>query len=204
MRSNNNYNNYILKVFAFIFLLLSQIYSKSQVFFSPDDNPTKQLIREINRSKEKIYIAIYMLTDRKIAQALIDAKNKRKVNVQIVADKINVENKMSKINFLKQNGIDIFIFNPGGRQLNPPLMHNKFAILDNKIWSGSFNWTISANIQNHENVILIDEQDVYQKYLNHFEKLKKRCTLCRAESNKSGLKCKIKNFLKSLRFNYRN
>ena len=203
MRSNNIYNNYNLKFFVLVFLAFTQIYSKPQVFFAPDDNPAKQLIREINNSKEKIFVAIYMLTDRRIAQSLIDAKNKRGINVQVVADKINVENRMSKINLLKRNGIDIFIFNPGRKLLNPPLMHDKFAILDNKVWTGSFNWTISANIQNHENVVLLDEEDVCKKYQDQFEKLKNRCTLCRAET-KSGLKDKIKSFLKSLRFNYRN
>ena len=196
---------YNLKIYALIILaLFIEIYPRTEVFFAPDDNPTKQLIREINNSKEKVYVAIYMLTDRRIAQALIDAKNKRGINVQIVADKINIESKMSKINLLKQNGIDIFIFNPGYIHLNPPLMHNKFAIIDNKVWTGSFNWTISANIQNQENAMLIDENNVCQKYLSQFEKLKKRCTLCRSETNKPGLKNKIKDFLKSLRFNYRN
>jgi len=194
---------YKLRIFIFIFLVFSQVNSKTQVFFSPDDSPSKHLIREINNSKEKIYAAIYMLTDKRIANALVDAKNKRGVNVQVVADKINIENQMCKINFLKSNGIDIFIFNPGSKLLNPPLMHDKFAIIDNKVWTGSFNWTISANAQNHENVVLIEEECVYEKYLNQFEILKKRCTLCRAEPQQS-LKDKIKNFLKSIRFNYRN
>jgi phosphatidylserine/phosphatidylglycerophosphate/cardiolipin synthase-like enzyme len=54
-------------------------------------------------------------------------------------------------------------------------MHNKFALLDNKTWTGSFNWTWSANIKNQENVIFTDELEVCKKYEKYFEILKKRC-----------------------------
>ena len=54
-------------------------------------------------------------------------------------------------------------------------MHNKFAILDQKVWTGSFNWTISANKRNQENVVLLDEVDVCKKYEKRFEYFKKEC-----------------------------
>ena len=30
-------------------------------------------------------------------------------------------------------------------------MHNKFVLLDNQIWTGSYNWTVSAKKRNKEN-----------------------------------------------------
>ena len=51
-----------IKIFIFIFLIFTQAYSKSEVFFAPDDNPARQLIREINRSQKNIYAAIYSLS----------------------------------------------------------------------------------------------------------------------------------------------
>ena len=79
-------------------------------------------------------------------------------------------------------------------------MHNKFAIIDDKVWTGSFNWTISANRKNQENVVYNDEKDVYEKFLEQFEKLKQRCAI---KSAKQSFKQKseswsIKSFFVSL------
>ena len=51
-------------------------------------------------------------------------------------------------------------------------MHNKFAIIDNRILlTGSYNWTFSANHRNDENLMVIDDPDVIARYQNYFEKL---------------------------------
>ena len=164
-------------VLSSFFALYSPLHSSSNVFFSPDDKVTSHLIHAINNAKTKIYGAIYLITDKKIANALIDAKNNRQLDVQIVTDQSNLESDYGKAQYLKQNGIDIFVFKPmsGKKQKYPPLMHNKFAIIDNKVWTGSFNWTVSANKKNLENVTVIDEKAVRDKYLDQFEKLKRKC-----------------------------
>ncbi len=118
-----------------------------------------------------------MLTDTKIARALIDAKNKRGVDVQVVTDKVSVEGEYGKINLLKENGIDVFVFNSPVKndKIKNELMHNKFALIDNKVWTGSFNWTVSADRRNQENVIYLDDVNVCKKYEQQFGLLKKRC-----------------------------
>ena len=51
-------------------------------------------------------------------------------------------------------------------------MHNKFAIFDDKtVFTGSFNWTVSANARNQENVIVMEDADVCKIYETYFEKL---------------------------------
>ena len=50
-----------------------------------------------------------------------------------------------------------------------------------EIWTGSFNWTRSANIFNHENVILTSNKSIFERYKKHFEVLKKECMFSRAQ-----------------------
>lgn len=53
-----------------------------------------------------------------------------------------------------------------------PIMHNKFAIIDDVVWTGSFNWTVSANTRNNENVIVLSgEKEALSKFLANFNEL---------------------------------
>ena len=160
------------------------IFTKTEVYFSPIDKPTTKLLELIKNSKKRIHAAIYMLTAKPIAQALADAA--KKVDVQIIVDKISYESAFGKGKMLQEAGINLWVYQASEKdQLAAannrygsflPLMHNKFAIIDEKVWTGSFNWTQAANNKNCENVILTDDPVVCKRYLNHFQDLKKKCT----------------------------
>ena len=49
-------------------------------------------------------------------------------------------------------------------------MHHKFCIVDDKVITGSYNWTYHAN-QNNENIILTDEPDVVRNYCEEFNRI---------------------------------
>ena len=54
------------------------------------------------------------------------------------------------------------------------LMHDKFCVLgDNRVWTGSFNFTAEAANANQENVILLENEEIASRYLKEFERLKK-------------------------------
>ena len=169
---------------ALLFCLIGfSIGAHSEAFFSPDDHPSTRLIQIINSTKRRIYAAVYMLTDKQIAQALVDAR-KRGVDVKIIVDPASVDYEYGKGKFLKENGIDVYVFSTQKKDKkgwnNSPLMHNKFALLDNQLWTGSFNWTKSANQRNQENVILTTNKKVYSRFEKQFEILRGRATSLRS------------------------
>ncbi len=172
MRVKGFLYNFLCSIFIFI-----SLFSQSEVFFSPEDKISSKLIEKIDQSKKKIYAAVYMFTDKKIANALIKAKNERGIDVQVITDQTCLEYKYGKVNMLKDGNIDIFVFknNFKNRKRPPKIMHNKFAILDNSVWTGSFNWTVQATYKNKENVLFTDDKRVYKKYFDQFESLKKKC-----------------------------
>ena len=52
------------------------------------------------------------------------------------------------------------------------LMHNKFVVIDDHVvLTGSFNWTISADKKNAENLLSITDKDIAQKYAKQFKHL---------------------------------
>jgi phosphatidylserine/phosphatidylglycerophosphate/cardiolipin synthase-like enzyme len=158
-------------------LSLCLVYGVTEVFFSPDDRPSSRLIQLINGAHKKIYAAVYMITDKNIAVALVRARE-RGVAVQVIVDPSSMEGSYGKGQLLREGNVDLFVFgaqHASHHSFHQPLMHNKFAIIDNIVWTGSFNWTKSANEKNQENVILTDDVGVRERFEHHFELLKQRC-----------------------------
>lgn len=76
-----------------------------------------------------------------------------------------MKGKYSKSRYLLKKGIkDIRISS------NNYIMHNKFAIIDDKIViTGSYNWTASASERNDENLLIIHDEDIAKIYTDKFE-----------------------------------
>lgn len=166
-------------LFFALVLLVQSALATTTVLFSPDDHPTARLVRMINGAQKRVYAAVYMLTDSQIATALIAAQ-KRGVDVKLVLDHSSVDTAYGKGKLLQRSGITLFVFQTaasrhGKKSCWGPLMHNKFALIDNQAWTGSFNWTKSANVRNQENVIITDNPEACRRFEQHFEVLKRRC-----------------------------
>jgi len=157
-------------ILAFFIILLSITISistlaKTDIYFSLYDNPRKEIIKNINQAEAFINIAMYIFTDRDIALPLVKAQE-RGVKVRLYLDQEQTVYLYSQSRFLVQKGIKTRI------STNNYIMHNKFAIIDNRILlTGSYNWTFSANHRNDENLMVIDDPDVISRYQNYFEKL---------------------------------
>ncbi|HBY57437.1 MAG: Phospholipase D/Transphosphatidylase [Parcubacteria bacterium 32_520] len=159
--------------FTFIFLLLISLLfvfsfnalAKVEVYFSLYDDPESIIIENIDNAKESINIAMYTFTDREIAQAILRAKD-RGVDIKIYLDHSQVTAEYSKSRYFVKNGIEVRISS------NSYIMHNKFAVIDNKIViTGSYNWTASAGERNDENLLVIDDKNVIEKYQTQFNNL---------------------------------
>ncbi len=139
--------------------------AKTEVYFSLYDNPQKEIIKNINQAEAFINIAMYIFTDREIALPLIKARE-RGVKVRVYLDKDQVDYKYSQSRFLVQKGIKTRI------STNNYIMHNKFAIIDNRILlTGSYNWTFFANNRNDENLMVIDDPGIIEIFQNQFVNL---------------------------------
>lgn len=89
------------------------------------------------------------------------------MNIKIYLDRSQVNAKYSKSRYFINNGIEGIRISS-----NNYIMHNKFAVIDNKIViTGSYNWTASAGERNDENLLVIDDKNIIEKYQNQFSNL---------------------------------
>jgi phosphatidylserine/phosphatidylglycerophosphate/cardiolipin synthase-like enzyme len=150
------------------------------VFFTPDHDVRSQLISLINQEQENIKIAVFLFTDKKIADALL-AANRRGVHIEIVTDPAGLRDRANKIGVMCDNTIAVYVYHghyaPSG---SSSIMHHKFIIFSkNKedrslLWTGSFNFTRIACDCNQENVIVLYDKRVIEQYEDQFKKLKQR------------------------------
>ena len=143
------------------------------VYFSPEDHVEERLISLIEKEKKSIYIAVYSLSHRKIAAALIDAK-KRGVDVEIIVDRFSVKVK-SPLMQMSQQGIPIYVWDSDPerkKKAHRPLMHNKFCVFGNElVWTGSFNWTYEASRNHEENVVVFRDPVLAGAFKNQFSNI---------------------------------
>lgn len=135
------------------------------MFFSPKGGAAEEIIKQIDNAESHIDIAMYSFTYEPIAEAIIRAKN-RGVKIRILMDKVQSQGKYSKYKFFLDNEIALIQDRHAG------IMHNKIAIIDGRIlFTGSFNWTKSAEERNEENLLeFINEEEitkVYQERLDY-------------------------------------
>ena len=139
-----------------------------QALFSCKDDVQNTLIEAIQKEQKHIMIAIFNFTSKEIAQSLLAAK-KRGVSVEIITDESSIKEKYSKIPFLFTQGIPIYVF-----QANAGKMHHKFAVFSDKIWTGSYNFTKSAQQSNQENVLILYEPEIRKQYEIQFQNLRNK------------------------------
>jgi len=171
-----------IKRLSLIVLLSCQVlydFAFSQAYFAPGDNLTTIFIDLVDSEEKSIHGAIYMFTDKKIAQALVNA-HQRGVDVQIVIDQVSM-NSYGKVKFLKENEVSVLVHRT--EEFNPytmALMHNKFFIFGcnkNKaplLWTGSWNCTVRGTSYNDENVIIIDDLGLIKSFTENFNRLQDR------------------------------
>lgn len=132
-----------------------------QTCFSPQGKCSAHIRREIDQAKKELLVAVYAFTNDELAAALVQAK-KRGVAVQVVVDReFDGRNQSSKGKYFDANKIPLRRLS-GMKSKNSDrdagLMHQKFAVIDRKIvFTGSYNWTHSADNSNDENLLLFRE-----------------------------------------------
>jgi len=141
------------------------VYADTKVFFSPHGGCQEAVVSEIGSAHDNLDIAMYDFTLRPVAQAVLEAKA-RGVKVRIVFDSAQIKEEYSKSRYLIKKGVDVRF------KLGPGIMHNKFAIIDDQVvLTGSFNWTVSAEKKNSENLLVIKDKELAQKYEKQFKLL---------------------------------
>lgn len=157
----------IALLFAFLLLPVrgGAVSPGVEVAFSPDGGATEMVVKTITEARQSIRVAAYSFTSKPIAQALLEA-HKRGIDVRIVVDKSNATARYTAATFLANQGVPVRV------DYQYAIMHYKFIVVDGEaVETGSFNFTAAAQSHNAENVLVLHDSTVAQRYGQEWDRL---------------------------------
>lgn len=139
----------------------------SEVYFSPKGGVRQRLVAAIGGAAESIDVAVFHITSFALADALAAAQA-RGVRVRVLTDGEKLRGGGGAYRILERHRVPV----RGLGAADESLMHHKFAIFDGKLLAtGSYNWTQSAEVANHENLVLLDDPALVAPFTTEFRRL---------------------------------
>ncbi|MBI2143268.1 hypothetical protein HYU20_02915 [Candidatus Woesearchaeota archaeon] len=136
-----------------------------EVHFCPEDGCVEAVKREVQKANRNILFAAYSFTSSELANELI-LKRAEGVSVTGVIEKSTTGSEYSKHASMAANGIGVRL------ESSKKLMHHKFFVIDSEVViTGSFNPTKNADERNDENIIIVKNAGLAQKYLEEFDRI---------------------------------
>jgi phosphatidylserine/phosphatidylglycerophosphate/cardiolipin synthase-like enzyme len=134
-----------------------------QVYFSPHGGCTDAIVKELNKAQKTVFLQAYSFTSAPIAKALLNA-HKRGVKVEVILDKSQRTEKYSSATFFFNAGIPVKI------DAQHAIAHNKVMVIDGEtVITGSFNFTKAAEEKNTENLLVIRDNKLAERYIKNWQ-----------------------------------
>ena len=141
------------------------------------DNIEAAIISNLTKADKDVKIAVAWFNNLNIFKCLLSLLPNVTVSLIISNDKNNYDNGIDFQYFIDAGG---FIYLPKTSRL----MHNKYVIIDNKtLITGSYNFTMGAEKNNDENIIVISENNAVSTYIDNFSSLLKESFLVKDFNN---------------------
>jgi phosphatidylserine/phosphatidylglycerophosphate/cardiolipin synthase-like enzyme len=164
---------------AFLILALpSPVDSKGgiavAVLFSPTGKKRvihSALKAEIGRAQRTVDVAMFNYTSRRLAAELKEKAKRCRVRVlfdERTAKKISI----SVHKDLIKSNVQVKLVHLPGSGVRAAKFHHKFCVVDQRtVMTGSFNWTVSADEVNYENILFIKDKSLASKFTKEFERI---------------------------------
>jgi phosphatidylserine/phosphatidylglycerophosphate/cardiolipin synthase-like enzyme len=139
--------------------------TKERAVFSPGTACREMICSAIRFAQEHIDICVFTISDNVITEEILRAHSLKK-KIRIITDNDKTEDMGSDIEELEAAGIQVTTDNTDAH------MHHKFALFDRKkLITGSYNWTRSAALYNHENLLETTTPKLVDSFHLEFERL---------------------------------
>ncbi len=136
-----------------------------QIYFSPEDKVLDRIIPIVANAQSNIRFLAFSFTDYPLAKAMID-RSAAGVDVAGVYEKVGSETEGAEMKTFFCAHV------PVRQDGNPRFLHDKLIIVDNHIViSGSFNFSSNATENNDENVIIVDNAEIANLYMQEFGRI---------------------------------
>ncbi|ALI99976.1 phospholipase D-like domain-containing protein [Rufibacter tibetensis] len=138
---------------------------RNEVYFSPGEACLNAILESIGAATSSLKICVFTISDDRITNAIL-AAHRKGIKIQLLTDNEKLFDKGSDIRQLVKAGIKVKVDNTANH------MHHKFVVVDQThVLTGSYNWTRSAALYNHENVVVISDAHVVAGFVKEFTRL---------------------------------
>jgi phosphatidylserine/phosphatidylglycerophosphate/cardiolipin synthase-like enzyme len=139
--------------------------ARVEVYFSPQDGVAKYVLQRLATAKRSIHFMTFSYTADAISDAMI-AKLKAGLVVRGVFERQNAGGSGADFTRLKQGGVDVV------EDGNCYILHHKVIVIDERtVITGSYNFTGSAERDNDENLVIVDDPALARAYLDEFQRV---------------------------------
>jgi len=121
-------------------------------------------VAAIDAARQSLLIQAYNFTEPRIVAAII-AAHRRGVSVEVIVDKITARQRGEGVDAVAAAGIPTFV------DRTPRIAHNKVMVIDGEtVLTGSFNWSVSAERYNAENLLAVHSTVLARYYTANFSR----------------------------------
>jgi phosphatidylserine/phosphatidylglycerophosphate/cardiolipin synthase-like enzyme len=136
-----------------------------QVLFAPEDGVGEKITERVRQATGQIRFLAFSFTHDAIGQAMME-RAKSGTSVAGVFEKTGSETRFSEFTAMKQANLDVY------QDGSPYAMHHKVIVLDGRTTVfGSFNFSDSADKDNDENVLVVDDPAFAAHFLAESERM---------------------------------
>jgi phosphatidylserine/phosphatidylglycerophosphate/cardiolipin synthase-like enzyme len=139
--------------------------ARAAIYFSPEDGVAKHVLERLAAARRSIHFMTFSYTEDTISDAMI-AKRRAGLVVRGVFESNNAGGSGADFGRLKAGGVDVL------EDGNCYILHHKVIIIDERtVITGSYNFTSSAEKDNDENLVIVDDPNLARAYLDEFERV---------------------------------
>ena len=129
------------------------------IYVCPEDMCEERIVEAIDDAEFEIKIMAFTFTSQRIANHLILAQQ-RGITVSVIFEQR--QRSFWQADMLAYQDIPTYVYKQKG------VLHHKTFIIDNGVYTGSYNPTNAGNEKNEENIIFIDEPTIVQQFNQEF------------------------------------
>jgi len=130
-------------------------------YFCPEDNCEQHVYDVIKKAKNRIYFMTFSFTSDKLGDLIIEKSNE--TEVRGIFEKTQSTTSFSEYPKMVKAGLKVI------QDKNPNFMHHKVFIVDDTVVLGSYNPTSSGNSKNDENILIIHDSKLAEKFIEEFD-----------------------------------
>jgi phosphatidylserine/phosphatidylglycerophosphate/cardiolipin synthase-like enzyme len=139
--------------------------ARVQPLFSPGDGVATRIADRVSQARSSVLFMAFSFTHDAIGRAVLD-RAQAGVDVHGVFETTGSNTRFSEFGAMKEAGLDVY------QDGNPYVMHHKVFVVDDRtVIFGSFNFSESADRENDENCLIVDDPVLAAEFRQEFDRV---------------------------------